>query len=157
MQLRVAEDVGAPRAMVWARFTDFANLEADLRDRGATLARIGGWTATAEGLEWRGDVMVHGKTRTLSAGVSRLESEVLCLIDSRIGGMVCSYAMRFVPLSTEATRVELALDLSADTLSARLVLQSLKLARGQVAQRLQATLARQGKAAETAYRRQAEA
>jgi hypothetical protein len=53
--------------------------------------------------------------------------------------------------------VDLAFELSADTLSARLVVQSLKLARGQVVQRLQAILARQGKAAEAAHRRQADA
>jgi hypothetical protein len=157
MKFLVSQDVEAPLSIVWARFTDFGSLEADLRARGATLSRIGDWTATAEGVEWRGEAMVNGKTRALTARVTRLTPEALCLIDSRIGGVACRYEMRFTPRATEATSVDLALELSADTLSARLVVQSLKLARGQVVQRLQAILARQGKAAEAAHRRQADA
>jgi len=154
MKFKVSEDVDAPQTMVWARFTDFSGFEQDARGRGATVTRIGNWTTTAEGVEWRGDVTIRGKNRALAAKVTRLAPEDLCLIESRIGGMDCSYEMTFVPLSAEVTRVALVLELSADTLTARLLLQTLKLARSRVMLRLQGMLARQGNAVEAAYRRQ---
>ena len=68
--------------------------------------------------------------------------------------MNCHQEIIFVPLSTTVTRVALMLDFSADTLTARLLLQTMKLARGRVLQKLQGVLARQGNAVEAAYRRQ---
>jgi hypothetical protein len=154
MKYKVSEDVDAPQAMVWARFTDFSGFEDDARGRGAAITRMGNWVDTAEGVEWRGDVTIRGKSRAVAAKVTRLVPQELCLIESRIGGMDCYYEMTFVPLSAEVTRVALMLELSADTLTARLVLQTMKLARGRVLQRLQGMIARQGNAAEAAYRRQ---
>jgi len=67
--------------------------------------------------------------------------------------MQASYDMTFLSLRADMTRVQVTLDLSANTLSARLALQTLKLARGRVLQRLQGLLARQGNLAEEDYRR----
>jgi hypothetical protein len=153
MKFKVSEDVDAPRSMVWARFTDFSGFEEDVRGRGATLTRVGNWSETAEGVEWRGEVTVRGKARAVSSRVTRLVPEDICVVESRIGGMDCYYEMSFIPLSAEVTRVALVLDLSANTLTARLLLQTMKLARGKVLQRLQGLIARQGNAAEAAYRR----
>ena len=154
MKLKVSEDVDAPQEMVWARFTDFSGFEEDARGRGAILNRVGNWTQTVQGVEWRGEVTVRGKSRPITAKVTQLVPQELCIVDSRIGGMNCNQEIIFVPLSTTVTRVALMLDLSADTLTARLLLQTMKLARGRVLQKLQGVLARQGNAVEAAYRRQ---
>ena len=140
--------------MVWARFTDFSGFEEDARGRSAILNRVGNWTQTVQGVEWRGEVTVRGKSRPITAKVTQLVPQELCIVDSRIGGMNCHQEIIFVPLSTTVTRVALMLDLSADTLTARLLLQTMKLARGRVLQKLQGVLARQGNAVEAAYRRQ---
>ena len=153
MKFKVSEDVDAPRSMVWARLTDFSAMEQDARGRGATITRVGNWTNTAEGVEWRGEVTVRGKVRPLSAKVERFVPEDICLIESRIGGMSCIYEMSFVALTPEVTRVSVVLDLSAQTLTARLILQTMKLARGRVMQRLQGMIARQGNAVEAAWRK----
>ena len=154
MKFKVSEDVDAPQEMVWARFTDFSGFEEDARGRGAILTRVGNWTQTVQGVEWRGEVTVRGKSRPITAKVTQLVPQELCIVDSRIGGMNCHQEIIFVPLSTTVTRVALMLDLSADTLTARLLLQTMKLARGRVLQKLQGVLARQGNAVEAAYRRQ---
>lgn len=153
MKFKVSEDVDAPQSMVWTRFTDFSGFEEDVRGRGATITRVGNWQHAAEGVEWRGEVTIRGKARAVSSKVTRMVPQDLCVIESRVGGMDVYYEMSFVPLSQEVTRVALVLDLSADTLTARLLLQTLKLARGKVLQRLQGTLARQGNAVESEYRR----
>jgi|SRR6056297_190487 hypothetical protein len=154
MKFKVTEDVDAPQALVWQRLTDFSGLEADARGRGATVTRLGNWTRTEQGVEWRGEVTVRGKQRAIMARVTTLTPDDLCIVQSKIGGMDCHYEMSFVALSPRTTRVALTLDLSADTLTARLLLQTMKLARGRVLQRLQGILARQGNAAEAEFRRQ---
>jgi hypothetical protein len=153
MKFKVSEDVDAPQGMVWAAFTDFSSFESDARGRGATLTRVGNWASTAEGVEWRGEVTIRGKARAITSKVTRLVPQELCVVESRIGGMDSHYEMSFIPLSQEVTRVAIMLDLSANTLTARLLLQTMKLARGKVLQRLQGMLARQGNAVEAAYRR----
>ena len=140
MKFKVSEDVDAPQEMVWARFTDFSGFEEDARGRGAILNRVGNWTQTVQGVEWRGEVTVRGKSRPITAKVTQLVPQELCIVDSRIGGMNCHQEIIFVPLSTTVTRVALMLDLSADTLTARLLLQTMKLARGRVLQKLQGVL-----------------
>lgn len=154
MKFKVSEDVDAPQEMVWQRFTDFSGFEEDARGRGAVLTRVGNWTQTNEGVEWRGEVTVRGRSRPISAKVTQLRPQELCVVDSRIGGMNCHQEMLFTPLAASVTRVTLILDLSADTLTARLLLQTMKLARGRVLQKLQGVLARQGNAVEAVYRRQ---
>jgi hypothetical protein len=154
MKFKLSEDVDAPLPLVWDRFTDFHGFEEDARGRGVEVSRVGNWSKTVEGVEWRGAVTIRGKRRAISSKVARMQENELCVLESRIGGMDCLYEMSFVELAPEVTRVSLVLNLSADTLTARLILQTLKLARGRVMQRLQGILARQGNAAEAAYRRE---
>jgi hypothetical protein len=66
--------------------------------------------------------------------------------------MSCDYEVVFAPLSAEVTRVSVTLELKASTLSARLLLQTLKIARRKVVQRLEGAVVRQGQAVEADWR-----
>ena len=153
MKFKVSEDVDAPADITWARFTDFSGIEADARGRGAELARVGNWAVAAPGSTWRGQVSVRGRKRPLTSQISAMEAPGRCEIQTTVGGMEATYEMTFLELRPDMTRVQVVLDMSAGTLSARLALQTLKLARGRVMQRLQGLLARQGNLAEDDYRR----
>lgn len=154
MQFKTAEDIDAPIDVVWRHFTEFSGFEAEVQGRGAELTRVGNWKTAQEGVEWRGAVTIRGKRRAVSSKVTKLVEQDVCVIESRIGGMDCTYEMSFVALSPEVTRSALVLQLSASSLTARLLLQTLKLARVKVMQRMQGILARQGNAIEAEYRRQ---
>jgi len=154
MKFKVAEDIGAPIDMVFAHMTDFTSFEADAKGRGAELRRVDNWTRASAGVEWRGAVQVRGKTRAIAARVTTLTPQDSVVVDSRVGGMDCQLEMTFVELSSTMTRVGMILELRPDTLTARLILQTLKLARGRVLQRMTGVLARQGDAIEAALRRQ---
>ncbi len=153
MKFKVSEDVDAPADTTWARFTDFSGIEADALGRGAELARVGNWTAPATGCSWRGSAKIRGRLRPVTAAITALANPETCEITTTVGGMEAVYEMTFLELRPDMTRVQVVLDLSANTLSARLALQTLKLARGRVMQRLQGLLARQGNLAEDDYRR----
>ncbi|AHM03084.1 hypothetical protein roselon_00651 [Roseibacterium elongatum DSM 19469] len=153
MKFKVSEDIDAPVDVTWSRFTDFSHFESEVRGRGADLVRVGDWSEAGAGAKWRGSVPVRGKSRAISSEITRFEPHETCLVQSQIGGMACAYEMDFVALSPEVTRVSAVMDLSASSLSARLLLQTMKLARGKVLQRMQGVLARQGNAAEAAWRK----
>lgn len=153
MKFKVSEDVDAPADITWARFTDFTGIEAEAKGRGADVARVGNWTTPDVGRAWRGTVKIRGRVRPVTSVIATHSPEQTCQIDTLVGGMEASYEMTFLTLRADMTRVQVVLDLSAGTLSARLALQTLKLARGRVMQRLQGLLARQGNLAEEDYRR----
>ena len=153
MKFKVSEDVDAPVQITWARFTDFSGIEAEAKGRGADLSRVGNWTEAAAGRGWRGTVTVRGRSRPVASEISAMTAPERCEIQTRVGGMDAVYEMTFLALRPDMTRVQVVLDMSASTLSARLALQTLKLARGRVMQRLQGLLARQGNLAEDDYRR----
>jgi hypothetical protein len=97
-------------------------------------------------------VPVRGKVRTIEARISGFVPEEHLLVESRVGGMDCTYEVVFAPLSAEVTRVSVTLELKASTLSARLLLQTLKIARRKVIQRLEGAVVRQGQAVEADWR-----
>ena len=57
--------------------------------------------------------------------------------------MACVWRMKpgLLPLGERVTRINITVDLRSDTLSTRLLIQSLKLARGRVLDRMQRRLA----------------
>ncbi|WP_341862817.1 SRPBCC family protein [Gymnodinialimonas sp. 57CJ19] len=153
MKFKVSEDVDAPADITWSRFTDFSGIEAEATGRGADLSRVGNWTTASQGKGWRGSAKIRGRVRPVTSEISALNGPERCEITTTVGGMEAVYEMTFLELRDDMTRVQVTLDLSASTLSARLALQTLKLARGRVMQRLQGLLARQGNLAEDDYRR----
>lgn len=152
MKFRVADDIEAPVDWVWGGFTDFAAIEADIRSRDADLLRVGDWRDAGLGVAWRGSVPVRGKVRPIEAKITAFVPNERMVIDSVIGGMACQYELTFQPLSDHVTRASVALELKASTLSARLLLQTLKIARRKVIQRLEGAVVRQGQAVERDWR-----
>lgn len=153
MKFKVSEDVDAPADLVWARFTDFSAIETDAKRRGADLARVAQWDTPRQGAQWRGQVQVRGRMRPLVSSIQTFAPGERCDILSTIGGVTAAYELTFLTLRPDMTRVQAMLNLSANTLSARLALQTLKLARGRVMTRMQGLMARQGNLAERDYQR----
>lgn len=155
MKFKVAEDVDAPIGFVFERMTDFSQFEADVKRRGADLRRVGNWTQIAEGVQWRGAVQVRGKKRKIEAELTDLVPNESAKVDITVGGMEAVYQMAFIALSPEVTRVATELDLKPRTLTARLIIQTLKLARGRVVRRMTRNLMRQGNQTAAAWRQAA--
>ncbi|WJY22200.1 SRPBCC family protein [Fontisubflavum oceani] len=155
MKFKVAEDVDAPIGFVFERMTDFSQFEADVKRRGADLRRVGNWTRIAEGVQWRGAVQVRGKKRKIEAELAELVPDESAKVDITVGGMEAVYQMAFIALSPDVTRVATELDLKPRTLTARLIIQTLKLARGRVVRRMTRNLMRQGNQTAAAWRQAA--
>lgn len=137
MKLKVSEDAQSPVDAAFAVLTDYAAIEDELRNHGVTITRLGGWRDVALGVAWSGRGQLRGKTRQIDAKVSALEPGRMVEIEARVGGMKVLHETRLVPLGERVTRINITLDLRPDTLSARLLVQSLKLARGRILERME--------------------
>ncbi|CAN0606010.1 unnamed protein product [Ectocarpus sp. 12 AP-2014] len=62
-------------------------------------------------------------------------------IESRSGGVVCMGVIDLVALSTSRTRMFASLDLRPTTLSSRLLIQSMRLAKGSLSKKFKARVA----------------
>ncbi|MEL6954528.1 MAG: SRPBCC family protein [Pseudomonadota bacterium] len=143
MKLKITQDATASAQQVYAAFTDFARYEEMLRDSDVTLSRKGGWGLPEPGRGWTGKAMVRSKLRRLDATIVAMEPDRGLELECKIGGLRIEHAIALVPLGQRLTRVNAVIDLKPDTLSARLLVQSLKLARAKLLQRMQARLERE--------------
>jgi hypothetical protein len=154
LKFKVSDDVEAPIDWVWAGFTDFAAIEADIRARDADLCA---WaTGRRPRLAWPGAARSRCAARSgRSRPASRPSSprKQLGRKPDRRHELHLRGDLR--PLSAEVTRVSVTLELKASTLSARLLLQTLKIARRKVIQRLEGAVVRQGQAVEADWRARA--
>ncbi len=141
MKLKVSDDAERPVDQVFAVLTDYAAIEDELRSMGFQIKRLGHWTELEPGVAWAGRGEIRGKVRQFEGTVSAIESGRMVEIEARIGGMRVVHETRLVPLGERVTRVNVTADLRPDTLSTRLLIQSLKLARGRVLDRMQRRLA----------------
>lgn len=140
MKFNSREDIEAPIDVVFARLTDFDQFERQALRRGASVRRIDSGQAKA-GSAWDIAFTFRGKERRLRAELMELDPPNFMHIQSQASGIVGDTLVDVVQLSPRRTRLTVTINLSAKTLSSRLLLQSFKLARGTLAQRFKRRVA----------------
>lgn len=141
MRIKVREDIAAPAAHVFAAVTDTAAFERQALRRGADVRRLDRLPALGPGVGWRVGFPFRGRQRELDIEVMQLEAPVAASGRFGIGGIGGQATADLLALSRGTTRLTITLDLKASTLAARLLLQSLRLARGNLERRMQARVA----------------
>ena len=132
MNFETREDVDIPRDFAFSRFADFTRYEKSVRQYGADIRRVNGFTEIAEGCSWRGSAIVRGKARGVEATITRLNHPEHAQMKTTVGGMTVDVDLFFEELGPEKTRVRATAQLKATTLAARLILQTIKLGRRQI-------------------------
>ena len=140
MKFNAREDIEAPIDVVFARLTDFDQFERQALRRGASVRRVtNGPIQTGSG--WDIAFTFRGKERRMRAELADIEQPNSMRIAFQSSGIVGDTLVDLVPLSPRRTRLSVSINLSAKTLSSRLLLQSFKLARGTIAQRFKKRVA----------------
>lgn len=135
MKFSTREDIEAPIDMVYAAASDFATFEAQMLRRGIEIARDGAETGTTAGMRWRARFLWRKRPHDVEAELVEITQGQGYAIESKSGGVICMSVMDLVALSQTRTRMLVSLDLRPTTLSSRLLLQSLKLAKGNLDRR----------------------
>lgn len=152
MKLTTRQDIEAPLDFVYDQMTDFGQFERLAQARGAEVTRLDSLTKPMPGMGWRLKFPFRGKPRNLLLRLTDLTP-----------GSALGYALEspmfegtlridIIALAPKRTRLAIAVEVRPLTMAARLLIQSLKLARGRVQGRLDHGSARLAALVEDRYR-----
>lgn len=135
MKFSTREDIEAPIDHVFAMVTDFDGFERQALRRGAEVQRVDAYGKPGIGSEWDMKFEFRGKMRSVNARMTQFEAPNGFAADTVSGGLSGKLTLELLSLSPRRTRMNVAIDLKPNTLSARLLIQSLKFAKGNVSRR----------------------
>lgn len=124
MRFTTREDIELPIDDVFAAISDFQGFERAALRRGAEVARLEdgtqGWT-----IRFRH----RGRQRELVSRIIRLDAPEGLTTEGRVGGLDGTMDLELTALAPYRTRLRVDLNIKPRTLTARLLVQSLRLAK----------------------------
>lgn len=151
MKFSTREDIAAPIDHVFAQISDFAAFERQALRRGADVQRLDAGDVTT-GTRWDIAFGFRGKDRKVRAELTALDAPNMLRVDSEGKGIVGVTLLELIALSPSRTRLAMSIELSPNSLAARLMLQSLKLAKSSLTARFKKRIAGYAEDIENNYR-----
>ncbi|WP_371156904.1 SRPBCC family protein [Jannaschia sp. 2305UL9-9] len=140
MKFVATEEIAAPIDVVWARVSDFEAFERRAAGKAGQVSRSPEGPAKA-GTKWTGSVEAAGKVRQASVTLLELDAPHRMDLEGGSDGMTVTLDVMLEALSPTKTRLTVTTEAKARSLAARLMLQSAKLARPQLAKRYKGRVA----------------
>ena len=137
MKFSDREDIEAPIDWVWARVSDFETHERAALRRGAEVERMGSIDPAAPGLAWKVGYEFRGRPRDTLLRLVAIDPPNGMRFASETGGITGDVTVDLVALAPHRTRVALGIELTPSTIPARLLVQSLRLAKTQLNRRFE--------------------
>ncbi|SPJ25207.1 SRPBCC family protein [Palleronia abyssalis] len=128
-------DIDSPPHTVFARLADFDRWETAARDRDIDIARLDAGTDPAQA-RWRVAFTFRGRGRSSEVKVIGFEQDQQIAMKGNSDGVVGVVRVELVEPDPGRTRMHVSIDLTPETIKARLLVQSLKLAKTRIEQRL---------------------
>ncbi|SHI04934.1 SRPBCC family protein [Marivita hallyeonensis] len=141
MQVTATEDVAAPIDHVFAELTDFAMFERQALRRGIDVRRQFKGAVPQIGEGWDTKFTFRGKEREAKIALEAFAHPDTLGFSGASGGLETATQIELVPLSPTRTRVNVVFKMFPKTLSARLLVQSFKLARSNINKRFKKRMA----------------
>lgn len=153
MDFTTRSDVEAPIGYVFEQLSDFAAFERAALRRGAEVVRIDAFGAPVPGAIWRASFPYGGKPRRMDLRLEAHErpGHMRFALESRaLGG---DLVVDLHELSRGQTRMQVKIKLKPLSMTARVLLQSLRLAKARTLKRMQERVDGYAREIETRYRR----
>lgn len=141
MKISALRDIDAPPEAVFAALSDFDRYEVQARWNGIEVARLDEGNGPDE-VAWRIGAQIRGIHRAIEARVVSYVPPEQLAIQAESDGLSALIDGEVVARAPGRSTLHVRIDLTSSTLKARLVLQSLKLARGALTERLDRQLDR---------------
>jgi hypothetical protein len=155
MKFSTKADIQAPVEGVFEMLCDFENFERAAMRRGADVRRVDELDAVGVGMIWQAVFDLRGKRRDVRVELVGFERPSEMVIDSRSNGLDGAMRIDAVALTPTHTQIKVELEITPQNLSARLLVQSLKLAKASLNRKYKLRVADYAKSIEDRYRRQA--
>ncbi len=152
MKFVAHEDVEAPIDFVFEQVTDFAGIERSALRRGAEVQRVDDLAQPGPGMKWDAAFDLRGKRRELQLELTQLDPPHGLVVASRSPNMGGQMVLDLVALSRSRTRISVEIDMAPRTLAAKLLVQSMKLARNNLTRRFKTRVAGYAKDMEDRYK-----
>lgn len=137
MRFATKEDISCPIEETFQRISDFDMLERLVMRRGAEIKRMEALTEKGLGMRWKSNFRFRGRARELKMEVVDFEEPNKLGFHIKIGGLDARMDIDLIALSTMRTRISVQTVLEPQTLSAKLLVQSLKLSRSRLNRKFQ--------------------
>lgn len=151
MKLSTNEDINAPVEAVFDMFCDFEVFERAAVKRGAQVRRADSMTTPGPGMMWHAAFDLRGKRRQIEVEMVIFDRPSEILLESTSPGLLGTTTFEMTALSRDRTRVRVSLEIKPLTLSTRLLVQSLKLAKNSLTRKFKLRVAEHAKSMEDRY------
>mmetsp|Transcript_27558 Transcript_27558/g.51069 ORF Transcript_27558/g.51069 Transcript_27558/m.51069 type:complete len:156 (-) Transcript_27558:1173-1640(-) len=155
MKFSSREDIDAPIDQVFAALCDFEGFERQAMRRGAEVQRLDAMAEPGVGMCWKVAFTMRGRKRNLNLEMVRFDVPNEMVFSAKSPGMDGVFSVELMALSRSRTRMSIALELAPLNLSARLLVQSLKLAKSTLSKRFKLRVAEYAKTLEERLQRSA--
>lgn len=145
MDFSAKEDIEVPLDQVFGKISNFNQIERMAIRRGVDVQRTDKMADPGPGMGWKAGFSFRGKPREADITLTDYEPPTVMRFTSVSAGLNVEADIELVALSRNRTRVHMRIGLRPQTLSARLLVQSLKLARGRIDRKLSRRLAAFGR------------
>lgn len=141
MKFSTNEDIGAPIEEVFAAVSDLEFYERAAIRRGAEITRTSAHEAPEPGMTWKARFLYRNRQREMRVELVELSPPQAICFESQSGGLQTMLDIELVALAKSRTRLSVGLELRPLNLPARLLVQSLKLAKGNLQKRFKKRVA----------------
>lgn len=155
MKFVAHEDVEAPIEFVFDQMSDFPAIERSALRRGAEVQRVDNGPDKVPGMAWDVAFDLRGKRREMMLELAEIDPPNGIVVSSRSPNMGGQMLVDLVALSRARTRISLEIEMKPKTLSARLLVQSMKLARSNLTRRFKGRVADYAKDLEDRFKARA--
>ena len=150
MKFSAKQDVEAPVAFVFAYMSDFDMWERSVMRRGADVAR--GGNLGKVGMTWQASFGFRGKTRQMDLELVKMTPPNRLGFTAQSSGFDLTFDLDMTEMSQRRAKLHSTLEFIPRNLTARLFVQSLRLARARMDRKFATRLAQIVTDIETAFR-----
>lgn len=135
MKFSSKEDIETPIDRVFEQLTNFEMFERAAIRRGVEIERERDTAQPVVGMAWKARFEMRGRSREARVELTHLDRPNTLRFDAIGKGVDGSFFIDLLPLSQRSTRISVVLDIEPKTLSARLLIHSMKLAKTNLTKR----------------------
>ena len=129
MDLSTRSDIEAPISYVFDQLTDFAAFEKAALRRGAEVQRTDDMGGVGKGMQWRASFTYRGKPQALTLSLEEMQRPRVIAFEGEASAVAGDLTIELVELSAGQTRALVKLRLKPETLTARVLVQTLRMAK----------------------------